>query len=125
MHEGKPERAREIFQQAAARDPRRGEAYNAVGVTYYARGDYPDALSWYKRSVEADPLFGDAYYNMACSYAMQGRRDLAFRILKLAALNHYLDRELMEKDSDLGALHGDPQWREILDQLPAASKQRP
>ena len=50
-------------------------------------------------------------------------RVLAFKIalvmvmIGLAALNRYSEREQMEKDSDLAGLRGEPQWREILDQM--------
>ncbi|MCA1829482.1 MAG: tetratricopeptide repeat protein [Myxococcales bacterium] len=117
LQEGHFERARGRFEQALQKDPQRAEAYNGVGVTFYARGDLDEALAWYKRSLEADPRFGDAYYNMACVYALQERRDLAFRYLRMAALSHYSEREAMEKDPDLASLRADPQWREILDQM--------
>ena len=54
---------------------------------------------------------------MACIYALQEHKELAFRYLRLAALNHYSERELMEKDPDLASLRTEPQWREILDQM--------
>ena len=79
--------------------------------------DLDEALAWYKRALEADPRFGDAFYNMACIYALQEQKELAFRYLRLAALNHYSERELMEKDPDLASLRTEPQWREILDQM--------
>jgi hypothetical protein len=117
LQEGRFERARRAFHDALDKDPGRAEAYNGVGVTFYARGDLDEALAWYKRALEADPRFGDAFYNMGCTYALEGRRELAFRYLRMAALNHYSEREQMEKDSDLEGLHGDPQWQEILDQM--------
>ena len=49
--------------------------------------------------------------------ALQEQKELAFRYLRLAALNHYSERELMEKDPDLASLRTEPQWREILDQM--------
>jgi hypothetical protein len=125
LHEGRFERARNLFSEALAKDPQRAEAYNAMGVTFYARGDLDEALAWYKRSLEADPRFGDAFYNMACVYALQQHKELAFRYLRLAALNHYSERELMEKDPDLSSLRGERQWAEILAQMSAESKPRP
>jgi TolA-binding protein len=117
LQEGRFERARQAFQSAVQKDPQRAEAYNGVGVTFYARADLDEALAWYKRALEADPRFGDAFYNLACIYALQKQPQLAFRYLRLAALNHYADREAMERDPDLTALHGEPQWREILEQM--------
>jgi tetratricopeptide (TPR) repeat protein len=95
----------------------RSEAYNGMGVTFYTRGDLDEALAWYKRALEADPRFGDAFYNMACVYSLQTQPELAFRYLRLAALNHYTEREATEKDSDLTSLHGDPRFREVLELL--------
>jgi hypothetical protein len=115
LQRGKFEQARSLFQGAAEKDPQRAEAYNGVGVTFYARGDLDEALAWYKRALEADPRFGDAFYNMACVYALQNQGELAFRYLRLAALNRYAEREALEKDPDLASLRGDPRWREILE----------
>jgi hypothetical protein len=117
LQQGKFESARRTFQEAIQTDPQRAESYNGVGVTFYARGDLDEALAWYKRSLEVDPRFGDAFYNMACVYALQARKDLAFRYLRMAALNHYSEREVMERDPDLASLRGDRQWRQILDQM--------
>jgi tetratricopeptide (TPR) repeat protein len=125
LQQGRFERARKLFRKALDKDPQRAEAYNAMGVTYYARGDYDEALAWYKKSLEADPRFGDAYYNLACVYALQERADLAFLYLRMAALNHYSGRALMEKDPDLSSLRGEPQWAAILDQMSAEQKPRP
>ena len=125
LQEGRFERARKLFRAALARDPQRAEGYNAMGVTFYARGDLDEALAWYKKSLEADPRFGDAFYNMACVYALQQHRELAFRYLRMAALNHYSERALMEKDPDLSSLRSEPQWAEILDQMGAEAKPRP
>lgn len=125
LQEGRFERARKAFHEALAKDPQRAEAYNAMGVTFYARGDFDEALAWYKKSLEADPRFGDAFYNMACVYALQQHSELAFRYLRMAALNRYSERELMEKDPDLSSLRAEPQWAEILAQMGAEAKPRP
>ena len=125
LQEGRFERARDLFHEALAKDPQRAEAYNAMGVTFYARGDLDEALAWYKKSLEADPRFGDAFYNMACAYALQRHEELAFRYLRMAALNHYSERALMEKDPDLSPLRGQPQWAEVLEQMSNEAKPRP
>ena len=122
LQQGRFEKARDLFRKAVAKDPARAEAYNGVGVTFYARGDLDEALAWYKRSLEADPRFGDAFYNMACVYSLQGHKDLAFRYLRMAGLNRYSGREQMEKDPDLVSLQQDRQWADIVDQMSAEAK---
>lgn len=120
LNDGRFERARKSFRDALAKEPTRVEAYNGVGVSYWARGDLDEALAWYKRALEADPRFGDAFYNMACVYSLQGHKELALRYLRMAALNHYSEREQLEKDPDLANIRGEPEMAEILDQMSQA-----
>ncbi len=117
MNAGFFERARKYFYQATEKDPTRPEAFNGIGVTYYARGDYEEALSYYKKALEVDPNFSDAYYNMACIYSLLKKKSLAFRYLHIAALNGYAEHEAMEQDSDLANLRSDKRYREILDKM--------
>ena len=117
LHDGRYESARKLFREAVRQRPDSAEAYNGVGVTFYARGDYDEALAWYKRALEADPRFGDAYYNMACLYAVQGHKPLALRYLRLAALNRYSDQAQLQGDPDLISLRGDPGLQEIVEQM--------
>ncbi|HUU01323.1 MAG TPA: tetratricopeptide repeat protein [Myxococcota bacterium] len=119
MDAGFFERARKYFYQATEKNPTRPEAFNGIGVTYYARGDYEEALSYYKKALEVDPNFGDAYYNMACIYSLLKKKSLAFRYLHIAALNGYAEHEAMEQDSDLTNLRSDKRYREILDKMKA------
>lgn len=114
---GEFEKARGVFLEALAKDPARAEAYNGVGVSFYGRLDLDEALAWYKRALEADPQFGDAYYNIACAYALLHRKPLAFRYLRLAALNRYFERQKFEEDPDLESLLGEPEMKELLAQL--------
>jgi tetratricopeptide (TPR) repeat protein len=114
LHEGRFEAARGRFLDAIDVDPAVPEAYNGVGVTYRMRNDLPRALEWYKRALAVDPDFGDAYYNMACVYALEGRRELALRYLQIAALNGYATADGIDGDPDLEALRGEPGYRALV-----------
>ncbi len=114
LGEGNFEAARKRFLEALDIDPRLPEALNGVGVTYRMRNDPPAALEWYKKALAVDPDFGDAYYNMACIYALQGRKDLALRYLQVAALNGYASAEGIDADPDLSTLHDEPGYRALL-----------
>jgi hypothetical protein len=114
LGEGNFEEARRRFLAALELDPRVPEALNGVGVTYRMRNDLPAALGWYKRALAVDPDFGDAYYNMACVYALQGERELALRYLQIAALNGYASAEGIDADPDLGALREEPAYRALV-----------
>jgi hypothetical protein len=114
LGEGRFEEARKRFLEALDIDPRVPEALNGVGVTYRMRNDLPAALEWYKRALAVDPDFGDAYYNMACVYALQDEKDLALRYLQIAALNGYASAEGIDADPDLAGLHDEPGYRALV-----------
>jgi tetratricopeptide (TPR) repeat protein len=119
---GEFEKARGLFLAALAKEPTRAEAYNGVGVSFYGRLDLEEALAWYKRALEADPQFGDAYYNIACAYALLDRKELAFRYLRLAALNGYFLGQGFEEDPDLDKLRGEPEMKALLAQMAEEEK---
>jgi len=117
LQEGNFERARERFLEAVKADPGVPEAYNGVGVSHRMRNDLAAALSWYKRALAVDPDFGDAYYNMACAYAVQGKRALALRYLEIAALNGYVGAEGLDADPDLASLRTTREYRTLRDRM--------
>ena len=72
------------------------------------------ALDWYKKALAIDPDFGDAYYNMACVYALQGSKDMALRYLQIAAMNGYATAGGMDEDPDLESLRAEPGYRALV-----------
>lgn len=114
LAEGNFEQARRRFLEAIEADASIPEAYNGVGVTYRMRNDLPRALEWYKKALTIDADFGDAYYNMACVYALAGKKDLALRYLQIAALNGYATAGGMDEDPDLESLRGEPGYRALV-----------
>jgi hypothetical protein len=112
-NEGNAEAARAKFQEAVQIDPTYSEGYIGVGVTYYARERYDEALDWYKKALEANPANGDAYYNTGCVYALKGDKEQALRYLKIALLNGYVQLDSLKKDPDLKKLEGDPTFEKL------------
>ena len=106
--EGNAEGARQKLMDAIKIDPEYAEGYLGIGVTYFARDRYDEALDWYKRALEVNPGLGDAYYNIACVYAVRGDRAQALRYLRIALLNGYVQLATLSSDPDLQGLHGDP-----------------
>ncbi len=114
LREGSFEAARRRFLEAIEIDGAVPEAYNGVGVTYRMRNDLAGALEWYKKALAVDPDFGDAYYNMACVYALEGRKDMALRYLQIAALNGYATAEGIDGDPDLENVRHEPGYRALV-----------
>ncbi len=114
LAEGNFEKARHRFLEAIEADPKVPEAYNGVGVTWRMRNDLKEALAWYKKALVVDPDFGDAYYNMACVYAVQGKAALALRYLKIASLNGYATADGIAQDPDLASLRQSPEYQALV-----------
>ncbi len=114
LSEGNFESARRRFLEAIDVDDHIPEAYNGVGVTYRMRDDLRRALEWYKRALTVDPDFGDAYYNMACVYALEGQKELALRYLQIAAMNGYATAEGMDGDPDLESVREAPGYKALV-----------
>ena len=113
LERGAIEAAREKFREAVAVAPHYSEGYVGIGVTYYMRDRYDEALDFYKKSLEANPGNRDAYYNTACVYALKGERDQALRYLKIAVLNGYISLETLNQDPDLKSLREEPEFKEL------------
>ncbi len=114
LAEGNFEQARRRFLDAIDVDASVPEAYNGVGVTYRMRNEPGRALDWYKKALAVDPDFGDAYYNMACVYALQGSKEMALRYLQIAAMNGYATAGGMDEDPDLESLRAEPAYRALV-----------
>ncbi len=104
LSEGYFERARKLFIKVIQINPARVEAYNGVGVTFYARKELKKAEKWYKKSLDIDPDFPDAYYNLACIYALMDKSGMAIQFLKISLLNGYIDVQNINQDPDLQSI---------------------
>jgi hypothetical protein len=114
LNTGRFEQARKLFEQVLDKDPGNPVALTGVGVTWYGRNDYEQALAFYKRAIAADPNFGMAYYNAACIYALQKKPNMAMRWLKIAAMNGFVVIEAMQQDPDLSSLRALPDYKRLV-----------
>lgn len=110
---GEIEDARAKLLAAVDADPTYSEAHVGVGVTYYLRDRYDDALEAYKRGLEANPGNRDAYYNIGCVYALKNEPEQALRYLQIAVLNGYVDLKTLDEDPDLRSLAEHPGFQAL------------
>ena len=115
LMQGKAEKARSLFQEAVQIDPTYSQGHVGIGITYYQRDRYDEALDAYKKAVEVNPSNPDAYYNMACIYAIQGEKEKALNFLRIALLNGYVNLETIEEDAngDFKNLADDPDFKKL------------
>lgn len=95
------------------------------------RPDYVDAMiplaeaytrkGWYQKGLELDKRLAvlcdddpTIFYNLACSYALLGKSQLALTTLKKAIKKGYKDFRHMKKDKDLQLLHSLAAFKKLL-----------
>lgn len=96
------------------RDPRYVEALQILGDHYTQRGRFQHGLKVDKQLSHLEPSNPLVYYNLACSYALNGEVDSAASALEKALTLGYCDFKWMAKDPDLRRLRKHPSYRQIL-----------
>jgi tetratricopeptide (TPR) repeat protein len=97
---------------------RRHESYvdvlKAHGNNLTLKGRYADGLDIDKKLIQLRPTDALAHYNLACSYALLKKPDLALKTLRRAVELGYRDFRYMREDRDLEAVRHDPRFRQLL-----------
>ena len=78
------------------------------------KGRYVEGLQVDKRLVQLRPNDALAHYNLACSYALLKRSELAIKTLRRAVELGYHDFRYMREDRDLDSIRHDPRFRQLL-----------
>jgi Flp pilus assembly protein TadD len=78
------------------------------------KGRYAEGMQIDKRLVQLRPSDPLAHYNLACSYALLRRPELALKTLRRAVELGYRDFRYMREDRDLDAIRHDPRFRQLL-----------
>jgi tetratricopeptide (TPR) repeat protein len=115
-HLGRQDDALRAFADAIALDPERSDFYNGMGLAYYRKKSYADALKLFVAATEIDPNDATARYNAACVLALLGRGDEAINTLAEAIT---LDPRLMQTargDNDFAALKQSLKFKDLVQQ---------
>jgi tetratricopeptide (TPR) repeat protein len=102
-----------FYEGVLKRTPRYIEAIIPLAEAYTRKGFYEKGLEMDLRLTELcadDPV---AYYNLACSYALLGKKQEALTTLQKAVALGYSDFAHLRKDADLKSLYGDPEFEKI------------
>ncbi|MEO8575516.1 MAG: protein kinase [Gemmatimonadales bacterium] len=89
-----------------------------IGATIWSNlGETEHALEWAKRSLSIDPEDPQLLYNVACVYAIEGRKDDALQCLEEAIDKGYGHLEWIQNDSDLNSLRTDARFKALLERV--------
>src|SRR5881398_2738877 len=90
------------------RDPRYIEALQILGDHYTQRGRFDNSLKVDERLSRLEPRNLLVFYNLACSYSLNGELDLAAASLEKALALGYRDFKWLSRDPDLRSLRKHP-----------------
>ena len=77
------DQAQALLRKALTADPKLDDAYVQLGVLYFARGNFPQAISAYKKAIEANPQSSEAHYRLALAYKRTGEEEKSQQELQL------------------------------------------
>ena len=91
---------------------------NQARAAYEAK-DFANAADLFVAAAQAGPAKATNRYNAACSYALAGQTDAAFRELQ-ASIDAGLGGDTPANDPDFASLHADPRWSPLIARFEAA-----
>ncbi|MBL8862636.1 MAG: hypothetical protein JNK02_11570 [Planctomycetes bacterium] len=109
----------DFYARELAARPDNLEVLTDLGHVLTRLGRYEEGLAVDRRLAAREPEDPNVLYNLACSLALTGRTDEAFRTLERAILHGYDDPAHLSLDEDLASLRGDPRFAALLATLGA------
>jgi tetratricopeptide (TPR) repeat protein len=109
----------DFYGKVLDRCPHFTDVLRAHGNNLTLKGRYADGLDIDKKLISLRPSDPLAYYNLACSYALLKKTDLAIKTLTRAVELGYRDFRYIREDHDLDAVRSDPRFRQLLKQFGA------
>ena len=71
------------LKRAVALDPKLGNAYTQLGILCVRQADFPRAISFFQKAIQATPLADEAHYRLAQAYAHMGEAEKASKETEL------------------------------------------
>jgi tetratricopeptide (TPR) repeat protein len=76
-------KARALLEKAVRLDPKLGDAFLMLGIVYAGEGNLTNAITAYKRAIDASPPMEEAHYRLAQAYRKTGETDKAQKEIDL------------------------------------------
>ncbi len=86
-------------------DTRLAQLYNNIGMHYYSKKDYYEALKNFKKAVTINDKYGQWYFNKACVHSLLWQKSDAIQALKKAIeIDSKVFKEKAKNDTDLNRI---------------------
>ena len=103
-----------FFERLVKESPDFVDALIPLAEAYTKKGLHDKALVLDKRLARLKPNDPTVHYNLACSFALAGKKEEAFQALEQAIGLGWHDFEHLKKDSDLKILRDDPRFQQLV-----------
>lgn len=107
----------EFYDGILKRCPDYVDVLRVQGNNLTLKGRFVDGLQIDKRLVHLRPLDPLAHYNLACSFSLLKKGDLALKTLRRAIELGYRDFRYMREDRDLDYIRSDPRFKQLLREI--------
>ena len=87
IYHGDSTAALEELLKAEKLDPFSADIQNALGLVYFSKEKYAQAIEHFQRAIQLDPNHADAHHNLGTVYIYQGRYDQAITEFDTALAN--------------------------------------
>jgi tetratricopeptide (TPR) repeat protein len=104
----------DFFGGVLAANPDYVDVLRIMGNLLALKGRAGEGMQIDKRLVQLRPGDALAHYNLACSYALTKKAELAIRTLRRAIELGYSDFRYIREDRDLDAIRQDPRFRQLM-----------
>lgn len=97
-----------------------GRAWSLYSECLHSTKLYDQAIEAGKKAIETGFNPSGQMYNIACGYALLGKKDEAITWLKMALDEGFPEQETLEKDDDVDSLRSDPRFIQLTGLKPPA-----
>ena len=101
-----------------------GPTFEEKAIEALVKGDYPEAIDYYKKWLEASPKDGRSWYNLACAYALAGRSDEALDAFETSVDAGFTDFEHAAEDKDLDSIRERERFKAAQERSKAAASKK-
>jgi transcriptional regulator GlxA family with amidase domain len=115
--EGRPREAAAAYRSMLAANPGDAYAWYRLGAALQRSGDLAGAVSAARRASQFASVRSGAFYNLACAYALQGKKDDALVAIEQAIHAGYKGKGRLETDSDLASIREDERFKKLVGSL--------
>jgi tetratricopeptide (TPR) repeat protein len=83
-------------------------------MTWAYKKEFEKAIKDYDEAIRLDPKNANAFYNKACSYALQGKSEPAIDNLQRSIELGYRNFDHIAKDTDFDSIRNEPVFKELM-----------